>query len=323
MEETDLVTEATPLFRAIVPGLLPALGTLVSSGQDRKNLEADLAAVHSLFQSGKTDIRYDGVVLKLETFADKGQEDVTRLVETHRDEVARLVEAHQEEVARLVTNTVNIVSKAEAVVDWSKVNLAHFDPEFRRRWITEASNVSDETLQGLWARLLAGELESPGSVSNDTLTIARDLTRERAEEFQILCSAALYDPDDGAPLIVVGCGRPAENSLRPYGLSYDVLMRLAHHRLIVSDMTSLIDLPLCPSQPMITVRQQEMSWILRSSDDNKQTESVHRIEGILFTTAGKELFAIVEKIPNPAYTTAMSKHLERRGWTAVPVSNRS
>ena len=69
--------------------------------------------------------------------------------------------------------------------------------------------MSDETLQDLWARLLAGELESPGSVSNDTMSIARDLTKERAGEFQTLCSAALCDLD-GTPIIVVGCGTARE-----------------------------------------------------------------------------------------------------------------
>ena len=67
--------------------------------------------------------------------------------------------------------------------------------------------MSDETLQELWARLLAGELESPGSVSNDTMSIARDMNKERAAEFQTLCSAALYEVD-GTPIIVVGFGNP-------------------------------------------------------------------------------------------------------------------
>ena len=139
------------------------------------------------------------------------------------------------------------------------------------------------------------------------MSIARDLNKERAKEFQTLCSAALYDPEYGTPLIVVGCGKPGDNSLLPYGLSYDVLMRLAHHRLIVNDMTSYVDLPLGPRQPTITVRQQEMIYTLRSSDDNNLADTLHRLEGILFTSAGQELFAVVEKALIPAYTEAMLK----------------
>ena len=207
--------------------------------------------------------------------------------------------------------------KADSVVDWSKVNLDQFNPEFRRRWITEASNVSDETLQDLWARLLAGELQSPGSVSNDTMSIARDLNKERAEEFQTLCSAALCY-SDGRPMIVVGCGNPGTNSLRPYGLSYDVLMRLAHHRLIVNEMNTHIELPSDPSR-LELVRQQELTWLLRWSEDT----DTHRIKGILFTLAGKELFPVVQKTPIPAYTTAMLTALEQEGCTAIPIGEDS
>ena len=231
-------------------------------------------------------------------------------------------DAHQEEIERLVSNTVSTMLKADSAVDWSKVNLGQFNPEFRRRWISEASNVSDETLQDLWARLLAGELVSPGSVSNDTMSIARDLNKERAEEFQTLCSTALCYPD-GTPVIVVGCGNPGANSLLPYGLSYDVLMRLAHHRLIVNDMASYINVAVGSSQPRVAVLQQELTWLLSWSDDNQQADADHRIEGILFTLAGKELFAVVKKTPNPAYTAAMLKALEQGGWTVILLSNES
>ena len=216
------------MVRAMAPGIFTAIGGLLMGGQDRRNLEADRAVVEGMLQRGLSNFRYRGIAMEFEAFAD----------------------AQQEEIKRLVTNTVQAMLKAESVVDWSKVNLGKFNPAFRHRWISEASNVSDETLQDLWARLLAGELESPGSVSSDTMSIARDLKKERAEEFQILCSAALYH-SDGTPKIVVGCGDPGANSLRPYGLSYDVLMRLAHHRLIVNDMMeSHTDLVEDSSQPI-------------------------------------------------------------------------
>ena len=175
-------------------------------------------------------------------------------------EFEAFADVHQEEVERLVTNTVNAMVKADSIVDWPKVDLGQFNPEFRRKWISEASNVSDETLQDLWARLLAGELESPGSVSNDTMSIARDLNKERSEEFQTLCSAALCN-SNGAPIIVVGCGSPGSNSLEPYGLSYDVLMRLAHHRLIVNDMNSYMNMAVGSTHPNILVPTTETNMV--------------------------------------------------------------
>ncbi len=281
----------------MAPGITAGLGVWLRGGQERKNLEADRAVLAEMLQTGLTNFHYRGIALEFEAFSD----------------------ANEQEVKRLVTNTINAMLKADSAVDWSKVDLNQFNPEFRRRWIFEASNVSDETLQDLWARLLAGELESPGSVSNDTMSIARDMNKQRAEEFQALCSAALCD-EDGTPLIVVGCGNPGANSLKPYGLSYDVLMRLSHHRLIVNDMTSYIEFTDELSQLEFVARQQELTWTLHWSSNSGQNKENHRIKGLLFTPAGTELFAVVQKIPNPAYTAAMLNALKQEGWTATPIS---
>ena len=297
LEESELAEQVAPMVRAMAPGFMAALGTFMKSGQDRRNLEADRAFIESMMRNGITNFRYHGVAMDFETFAD----------------------AHNEEIERQVTNTINAMLKADSVVDWSKANPDQMSPEFRRRWIWEASNVSDETLQDLWARLLDGELESPGSVSNDTMSIARDLSKERAEEFQILCSAALCYLD-GRPMIVVGCGDPGSNSLQSYGLSYDVLMRLAHHRLIINDMNAYLNVPVSPSQPIYVTRQQDLTWIIHWSDEYRRNDANLRIDGILLTPAGNELFAVVEKIPDPSYTAAMSKYLKQRGWTAGRIS---
>lgn len=288
------------MLRAMAPGLWASFGTLLRGGHDRKNLEADRAAVAEMLLKGQNNFRYRGLAMEFDTFA----------------------EAHQEEIQRQVSNTLNAISKADSVVDWSKVNLSQFNPEFRKRWISEASNVSDETLQDLWARLLAGELESPGSVSNDTMSIAGDMTKECAEEFQILCSAALCNWDR-TPMIVVGCGNPGSNSLQPFGLSYEVLMRLAHHRLVSSDMSSYRTFTSSSSQPTVPVRHQESSWLLRRSDISNRKDSEGRIKGILFTPAGEELFAVVEKVRNADYTQAMLKSLKDEGWTVIEVPNGS
>ena len=296
MEETEILAKGSQIARAMAPSITTAFGTWLSGGQARKNLEADRAFVGEMLQAGLTDIRYRGIAMELNAFSD----------------------ANQEEVKRLVTNTVNAMLKADSVVDWSKVILEKFNPEFRRRWIMEASNVSDETLQNLWARLLAGELESPGSVSNDAMSIARDLNKQRAEEFQTYCSAVLCQVD-GTPIIVVGCGNPGDNTLEHYGLSYAVLMRLAHHRLIVNDMSSYITVNAGLAPNGIGVRQHEQTWLLRRSGEKENTDRQHRVKGVLLTPAGEELFAVVQKTPNPEYRRAMLTTLEQDGWKAIPI----
>ena len=220
--------------------------------------------------------------------------------------------AVEEEDERRADNVVNTLHQADSVVDWEKVDLDKFNPEFAYRWGTEASNVSDETLQNLWARLMKGELESPGSVSNDTMTVARDMTKVCAEEFQTLCSAALYDTTSGSPSVVVGCGNPGRDSLRPFGLSFDVLMRLVHYRLIVGAMNTSRNIQGSP-KPLFFATYQGQVWVLQS----KSETSALPIEGILFTPAGEQLARVVEHISMPEYTRAMFEDLGKQGWTVT------
>ena len=277
-------------MKHVAAGVFGSVNIWAQGRQDRHNLQADLAAIQQIRDSGLAVFRYSGLSMNLEAYA-------------HNLE---------EEIERQVKNTVETLLKADSVIDWDKVDLAKFSPEFRHRWASEVGNVSDETLQGLWARLLKGELESPGSVSNDTMSVARDMTKERAEEFQILCSAALYQLD-GTPSVVVGCGRPGKDSLRPYGLSFDVLMRLVHHRLIISEMDALLNIGNKP-KPMFAAQHQGQTWLLVSKTETTAENPSHPINGILLTPAGEELSRVVERIPVPGYTKAMLQDLDKQGW---------
>ena len=144
------------------------------------------------------------------------------------------------------------------------------------------------------------------------------MNKVRAEEFQLLCSAALFAMD-GKPSVVVGCGSPGGNSLQPYGLPYDVLMRLAHHRLISNDMNSYRMINASPMGPIYPVRHQGETWLLRALPQHAAASSM-KITGILFTPAGEELARVVERVPMPEYTKAMFEDLNKQGWGMTPVS---
>jgi len=64
-------------------------------------------------------------------------------------------------------------------------------------WITQyldhAQDIRDEQLQILWARILAGEVTSPGSYSKRTLDFLKTLDKWEAVNFTEFCSFALID----------------------------------------------------------------------------------------------------------------------------------
>ena len=57
------------------------------------------------------------------------------------------------------------------------------DHDWTARFFDDAKDVSNEKMQKLWAKLLAGEVESPGCVSLRTLSILREMTQKEAELF--------------------------------------------------------------------------------------------------------------------------------------------
>ena len=294
MTEEELIGKvASKGINQVATRIFSGLGIILRAGQDRRNLTADVDAIKQLKERGLIG-DYSGLSMEFTPYS----------------------HALEEEENRIVTNAANTLLKAEPQIDWEKADVDNLNPEFTRRWVNEASNVSDETLQQLWARLLKGELEAPGSVSNDTMTVARDMTKERAEEFQILCSVALYDGE--TPTIVVGCGNPGKDSLRPYGLSYDVLMKLAHHRLISSEMSSGENFSSASSRAIAILNHQGKTWALRWSTSSDSPSTTRLMSGILFTPAGEELSRVVERIPVPEFTQAMFEHLNGAGWTVIP-----
>lgn len=69
------------------------------------------------------------------------------------------------------------------------------DTKFSLDWIVrffeDAGNIGDEQMQELWAKVLAGEINHPGTFSLRALDVLRNLSREEAEILQTLGAYAV------------------------------------------------------------------------------------------------------------------------------------
>ena len=59
------------------------------------------------------------------------------------------------------------------------------------RYYEASGNISDEEMQLLWAKILAGEIEKPSSYSLRTLDVLRNMSKEEAECFVKICNTAI------------------------------------------------------------------------------------------------------------------------------------
>ena len=121
------------------------------------------------------------------------------------------------------------------------------DHDWTARFFNYIQDISSEEMQSLWAKVLAGEIERPGSISVRSLSIIRNLDRADAELFQIFrsCCVTLIFGNETDPLGVHDLGTYAGgNSLETFGLGYDKLNVLNEHGLIISQYQSRRDMHL-------------------------------------------------------------------------------
>ena len=110
----------------------------------------------------------------------------------------------------------------------------------------EASQKSSEDMQHRFAQVLAGEIEKPGSHSIKAVKALGDMDETIAQMFQNLCSVCVVLEQPHIKNIIdirvlsLG-GRPGNNDLQKYGLSYRNLNILNEYGLIIAEYNSWSD----------------------------------------------------------------------------------
>ena len=185
----------------------------------------------------------------------------------------------------------------------------------------EASTVDEEDVQEAFVRILAGELETPGSFSLRTLRVMGAVSRSTAQRFRrVACVSIRLTPDGkhimDARVPAVG-GALGQNCLQGEGLSYDVLTDMTENGLVHSDYGSRhpygpLGLPSDIKQPLRSVVQipfahQGTMWVLMPKDGPGQARPV-QVTGAKLTSCGVELLKIIDIEPLPAFTAKLEGH---------------
>jgi hypothetical protein len=89
---------------------------------------------------------------------------------------------------RANTNLINIATKATKYIDSSRSNDITFENDFFWNTIEHAKTISNEEMQELIAKILAGEYNAPGTYSMSTLQTLKMLGKNELELFEKMCS---------------------------------------------------------------------------------------------------------------------------------------
>ena len=153
-------------------------------------------------------------------------------------------------------------------------------------WITNFFNkcrlVSDEEMQGIWARILAGEANAPGTFSKRTVNFMDSLDKQDALFFTKLC-AFNWTFDDIQPLIYdISAEIYTKN-----GIKFDILQHLETIGLISTEyLTGYIR----EADPQTTVAiYKNASYTIKFPKEKNNDLGVGKV---LLTSIGRELASI-------------------------------
>ena len=145
------------------------------------------------------------------------------------------------------SNIVSVIGQAAQELGDKEVHDHEVDHDWTAGFFSDVQDVSSEEMQQLWAKILAGEVERPGTTSLNTMSILKGLDRKTAILFRNLCSARMTPVigrygggyvQTGTDIVLSLDGRATQNSLQEFGLSYESLNRLNEHGLIVPEYNS-------------------------------------------------------------------------------------
>lgn len=95
-----------------------------------------------------------------------------------------------EEVSNLINCSVHAASY---IRDNENSEVSDEPNEFINRWRNEAKLISSATAQAIWGRLLAEEVNSPGSISLRTIDVIKNLSKDEAIRFNEACKYVLFE----------------------------------------------------------------------------------------------------------------------------------
>ena len=300
-------------------GIGSVAGTMLASWKARHEAKARVIAAHgeaetqTILATGQAD------TMKIITTA---QADARSLLVSPDYNVQGQVDFSREITQRIQfqekkrqSNIATVVRQAASALEGKYVEDHQPNHDWTARFFSDIQDVSNREAQLLYARILAGEVERPGSTSLRTLTILKNLDMPTAILFGVLRSGCISVHHDQAQpvdarVLALG-GDAAQNALRKFGLSFDNLNILNEHGLIIPDYRSWYDIRICirtfgtnEKRERLMVRIpfefENRHWVLEPAS-SWTTGAEYRVSGVALTGAARELLKVVECRPIPGY----------------------
>jgi hypothetical protein len=170
--------------------------------------------------------------------------------------------------------------------------------------------VSDEEVQSIWGKVLAGEVQNPGHFSLRTLDVLRNLSKHEAQLFQRVARFRIYNIGFG-PYILNSNDDKASTIKLPSDLSYADQILLVNAGLINVDIMTVISYGQITSGGNVTAIHGSRVIVGERPDGDAQRKS--RV--YCFTQEGTELCNLIPMETNKEVIDSVIKTFKGFGWS--------
>ena len=204
-----------------------------------------------------------------------------------------------EKEARRIKTRKRIVEKAESIKSEDE-NISDEKPtdDWMTRFFNIVEDVTEDTMQNLWAQILAGEVKRPHTFSLRTLDVLRNMTKEDAELYVRVINSYCFDR-----LILT------ENQ---YGISLEDRIALSEMGLLSPDeLTQTIT-----QTQEVNLMRLNQKYVLKLNKDTTNNIEVN-FGCRALTKSGRELLQLVDDKGNYDMFAYVASKFKKAGMTSV------
>lgn len=195
---------------------------------------------------------------------------------------------------------------AEELKNEKEVTDEPIDEDWTTRFFNIAEDISNEEMQALWGRILAGEIKKPKTYSLRTLEVLKNLSKKEAEVF--LKFARLHIQSSGVSFILNFKGEKLlENK---YKLNFnDRLLLEELGFLTANDLEFKI---LKTGEVIVDIYFKLGNILVAIKKPTNQPEQ--QLQVLVFTKIGQELLKLVSDTPDLDYAQLLASKLRKEGF---------
>ena len=201
-------------------------------------------------------------------------------------------------------NIESITAKAIPHLD-EKSQPEKLDDDWITNFFDKCRIVSDQEMQTLWSRILAGESNSPGAYSKRTINFIESLGKKDAILFSKLCNLIWKIKDEDIPLVY----DDTHSIYNDVGITFATLTHLDNIGLVKFNGPLSFNITKQPKH--MTVHYFNESYLIEL---NKDLDNTVGVGSVLLTQIGGELATICETKSRPEFVDFVLNRWMRKGY---------